>query len=1179
MSGDARNERGFFATSVARPVTISVLLATLIVLGLISYRRLPLQLLPDEWSEPSLYMWVVNRGASARENEEQIARVIEEQLRTMTGIKEVTSHSSEDSVDFQVLFDGTLDIDLAKAEVRDRVERARPQLPATAERVEMWSEDAGSLPITFFGILLKGDEDRRDFLMDEIVVPRLETIPGIGNVDVWGILEDSIRILLDEDAIVAARLDVGEVIQRLSGDNFAMPLGEVNDGGREIILRSDMRFTSIEEIAAYPIGNGLRLSDVGRVARVKSVRDRISRIDGATAYYGMATKDSQANVVEVSRALKDAVEELETDPRLAGEIEVLPFFVQGDIIESALGQLEQTAIWGGALAVVVLFVFLRRVRLTLCVALSIPLSALLALTWQYFTGGTFNLLTMVGITLGIGMLVDNAIVIVENIARFHQEGESGRRAAVLGSREIALAVTLATLTTVVVFAPLIFMTEHPLVRALFGGIGIPLSVSLLASLLVAVVFLPVIAARILGDRPPLVAGIAARTGPLMRLPARLVAHLVALVQLVWLVLVTAAFVLERMLLAVLVPLRWLVPPALLAFAAWRLFASRPGATVAEALHPFGLAPQVQGPLATAVFLGFAVLLGSVVALVGLPLWRRRPAGPPRWPERLVPAGDSVIEMIVALNQRLVGWTLGHRLAATLLALLAFSLIVIPISGVTLTPMGEDASTDAVRFRVSFETQFTLAEASEEVGIYEGFLEERREEIGFEHLSADFDERSARFSLYFEERRPAEEFQALVRRLQEELPRVPGHALRFYEEEQSTKRSQTVVGFTLTGPDSTMLETLGEQAQRILETVPGLTEVSTPLESAPDQIQVIVDRELAHDLGVDSEAVQTTIAWALRGWPLPRFQEQGREVPFLIELDEEEVAGLPTLRDLDVFAETGGVPLASFSSFEFTKGTRSISRRNGQTSFTIEAKVEDPLRVIQISERAYLALGQMELPRGYAFDRSDSALARQQEEFGELKRALLLSIVLVFLVMGVLFESITLPFAVLVTIPFAIEGSLWTLLLTGTPMDFMGWIGLIILAGVVVNNGIVLIDRIHRLSAELPLAEAVVRGSAQRVRPVLMTALTTVCGLLPMILADAPSEGIDYRALATIVAGGLIVSTFFTLWVVPLAYTLILDMKLVVRGRLRWWFRSTDAPRTAAGTPLAPASLEPGATSR
>jgi len=1157
---------GFFRMTVARPVALMTLFATLIVVGLIAYRRIPLQLLPSGFADPSIHMWIPNPGASAQENEETIARIIEDQLRTLAGIEQIRSWSDDSDVELRVEFDPSLDMDLAKAEVRDRIERARPLLPKTVDTIGMWSEDADTLPLTFFGILLKGDPDRRDFLMDSVVIPRLEAIKGIGKVDVWGKLEDTVRILLDEDKVVAAQLDLGDIIRRLNGDNFALPMGEVDDGGREIILRSDMRFKSPEEIAEFPIGNGLKLRDVGRVARVKSVGEMLSRIDGSYAYYGMATKDSQANVVETSHNFKRTIEELAEDPALRGQITVLDFFVQGDLIESALTQLRQTAIGGGVLAVIVLFVFLRRVRLTLCVALSIPVSALMAITFEYFTGGSFNLLTMTGITLGIGMLVDNAIVVVENIARIRARGEDAKYAAEVGTRQIALAVTLATLTTVVVFLPLIFMSENAMVRVMFGSIGIPLSVSLLASLLVAVVFLPVISARILGARPAAAERVASGLVPLGRLPARSLARGIGVLRWGWHRGIVALHRVECVVLrAVASPLRWLLALGMIGLAGWRAMDLSAPVLGGDALRAFGLESQDPVPMLR-VQIGILTLLFLAVVLVLLPRARRRPRAAPVRPAAFVPGGDSLIDLVTRLNSRLVTAAVNHRLVAFCTATFVLLLTAVPMSGIDATPFGRDSTDDSVGFRVDFDTDMTLAEASDEIATYEDFLGQHEEEYGYEHCSVRFDERRGYINLYFEEPQPLVVTRTLSRRLERELPRIPGHRLRFFDENESQGATNSVVAFTLHGPDSIELERLGVEATKILETVPGLSGVSSPLTDAPDQIAVVIDRDKAHEYGVTTEAVQNTISYTLRGFPLPRFQEEGRDIPFLIEFDEAETAGLPTLRDLSVFGGQSMVPLATFAQLAFGKSRRTISRVDGQTSFTIEAKVDDPLQVVPITERAYMALSTMDLPRGYAWSREDSALQRQQEEFDELFKAMLLSIVLVFLLMGILFESVTLPFSVLFTLPFAFAGSAWTLFVTGTPFDSMGYIGGIILAGVVVNNGIVLIDRIHSLRASVPDRKtAVVLGCSQRVRPVLMTALTTVMGLLPMILSAPPPNGVDYRTLATILAGGLLISTLFTLWVVPLAYTIIDDLTEAMKRRFRWWGRLPEGARRRTAT--------------
>ncbi len=1142
---------GLFRTIVARPVGFLVAFTTLIVIGVIAYRSIPIQLVPDGWSEPSLWAWIPNPGSSARENEEQVARVVEEQLRTVSGIEEIRSWSRRDVVEFGLRFVGNIDMNLAKAEVRDRIERAWPSLPSTAETAQIWSESSDQIPITFFGVKLQGDPLERDRLMERVIIPRLEATQGIGRVAIWGMQEDSVRILLDEDKVRAAGLDLGPLIMRLASDNFALPLGDLEDGGRELMLRSDMRFRSPEEIAKYPVGNGLTLADLGRVARVKEIEDHVARIDGGYAYFGFATKDSQSNVVEVSRSFRAATEELEKDPALDGEVAFLVFFLQGDAIEFALAQMQNTAWEGGFLAVAILLIFLRRLRLTLVVALSIPVSALLAIAFEYFTGGTFNLLTMTGITLSIGMLVDNAVVVVENIVRLRREGRSPLEAASVGTREIALAVTLATLTSVVVIAPLIFMTNSVEARLIFGGLGIPYSIALLASLLVALIFTPVIVARMLGERSRRGNRWTAAFAPLLRAPARAVAWLIAGLRAVWFGWVRLLFRLNRMALAVLVPLRWPLALLLVGLAAWGARSGMRALATTQALAPFldGLA-QPTSIVVTNVVFG---LIALALLVFVLPRCRRRPARPPARPASFVPAGTSLIDMTIDANQRLLGWTLRHRLLAVVIGFCTMCTIAVPASHLEMGVFGDDNSSDAIEFRVRLDGRFTLEESEKELRPYEEFLESKKADYGFAHWSNHFDEDDGELGLYFDVRRTGDEIEALEKRLQDELPRIPGHRLRFYQQNQSDGRTKTVARFTLLGPDSDELERLGTKAAKILEGVPGLSQVSSPLDQAPDEIEVSSDRDLAHERGVDSRTVENSIAYALSGFPLPRFQEEGREIPLVIEYDGAQNAGMPTLADLSVFGAEGAVPLSTLASLGFSKGRRTIFRRDGKTSFTLEAKVDDPLRILPVSSAGLRALQEIDLPRGSSIDIADTALNRQEAEFGELLNALFFGMALVFLLMAIMFESLLLPFAVAFTIPFALLGSAWAVWLSGTQIDIMGLIGVILLIGVVVNNGIVLIDRVHNLRGETKdRTTAVLLGSAQRVRPVLMTALATVVGLLPMMLAPPPRNGIDYRPLAMIVAGGLTVSTVFTLWVVPLAYTLIDDLAHALSRWLRWW---------------------------
>jgi len=1156
---DAR--AGFFAGLVRRPVTLFVLFVTLIVVGVIANDRIPLQMMPDGMQAQSLRIWVMHPGSSAQENAENVARPLESELRTIAGITDIESWSSQETCSLRVRFGSDQDSDLIKAEVRDRIERSRPLLPESVDRIRIFSWNQSELPLMWLAILAKDESERTDYLMDAVIQRRLDAVDGVGQAQIFGMLDDSIRILLDEDRVRAANLDIGNLIQRLQSDNFALPMGEVEDGGRIVMLRSDMRFTETEEIERYPIGEGLVIGDIGRVVKAKSVRDDLSRINGRYAYWGIVRREGQANVVATCKRLEETFDELRADPRLAGEFDFLPVFDQGKFIESSLDQLKQTALWGGGLALVILFVFLRRVRLTLCVGLAIPTSVLLTIAWTYFAGGTFNVLTMTGITFALGMLVDNSVVVIENISRLRDTGLSRTQATVAGMRDVALAVTLATLTTIVVFLPMIFMTTNPDMRVIFGELGTPLCLSLSFSLLVALLFLPVVAARVVGPRARITEAVARFMAPIARIPTRLVGWALAGLRLAFHGFVRAVHAVLRLVLPVVSALRWPFAAGLVALAAWRLPQLAPDALGRE-LAEVGAAPSGFALASKAVYpLGALAAVAVLLLVVYVRRWRLALEAPPRRPERWIPAGDSIVDFVVAGNQRLLEWTLKYRFWAAVIAIVAYLSVLVPKGNMEVAAFGQEESTSNVSLDVELESDFTLAEASDEFARYERFFEGKKEAYGFANLSTQFSETGGEVGLWWEEPAEAEHMDWIREDIRETLPRWPAHAARLAGDAEDS-RSKTLVVFRLHGPDPDELEELGRRALDELQGVSGLTDLSSSLEQAPEQLRLVFDEELGNQMGVTANVALQNISWALRGFSLPRFQEEGREIPLILEYDAEEVAGLDTLRDLAIWTGLSTVPLSSVASFEFARGSRTIHRRNGKTSFTIVGRVDDPSQQDEVSAAGYAALASMDLPRGYTIGDEDLVGRRQEEEFEELKYAGILSIVLVYVVMGILFESFVLPFAIIMTVPFAEVGAWWTLYLTGTQMDSVGWIGIVILVGVVVNNGIILIDRIHRLRATHERTEAVLEGSATRVRPIMLTAMTTVFGLLPMALSEPSGEGIDYRALATSVAGGLAVSTLFTLWVVPLAYTLFDDLSQTVRSWLGWALSSRQARKRA-----------------
>ena len=478
-----------FSLFVDRPVlTLMVTLAILLV-GTIAFLKLPLRFAPEGLSESRINIWVpIQQGRTPLEVEDKIAKPFENQLRTISGIQEVESDCRDDSVVFRIKLASGMDPTLTSAEVRDRVQRARLEWPSDIDRYFTWREDASSMPLAFFQMLTPERNPDWDFLIDKVVQPRVEAVDGVGRVDVWGLLDETIRIWFDRELLVSHRADFYQLVQRLSRENFVEPAGEIDDGEQRFLLRVDSKFRSLDDIRSYPVKPGLVLEDIARIERVPSVRDSLSRFNQKYTYTGIVYAAAGTNPVDASDRLRAATERLRADPRLE-DLEFRFLFDQGAMITASLETLLSTSLQGGALALLALFLFLRNLRFTIAIGLAIPLALLIVGGWLFFAGDSLNILTMAGMTLGVGMVVDNSVVVLENIRRLREQGLPLRSACIRGAREVGLAVSMATLTTVVVILPMVFIGSDQ-ARAMLGAVGIPLSVALVGSLLVGLLLLP-----------------------------------------------------------------------------------------------------------------------------------------------------------------------------------------------------------------------------------------------------------------------------------------------------------------------------------------------------------------------------------------------------------------------------------------------------------------------------------------------------------------------------------------------------------------------------------------------------------------------------------------------------------------------------------------------------------------
>jgi HAE1 family hydrophobic/amphiphilic exporter-1 len=1037
-----RADHRFASFLVGRPVTVTMLFLTLMGAGAISYMRIPLQLLPRGLASSSLSIWLPYPGAGPAEVQENIARPVEETLRTIPGITDIVSFSSEGGCDVSVEFGSSTDMDVAYGEVRDRIERIRPQLPQEMDRYRVRRFNSNTdLPVMWIGV--QYDDQARDPFqpIEKIAVPRLEGVDGVANVQINGFIDDAVRIFVDLEKVRGSGVNLGDVIQGLQRDNFALPAGQVDEGQRTFQVRIDGRFHSEEDIRRYPIGGGRVLGDIAEVVRARAYRDFVWRINGRPAVGMAISRESDENTIAVCERLEQAIAGFGDDPRLQGTTFNV-FWNQKDDILDAVHGLRDSGLWGGLFAVLVLFAFLRDIRLTLIASLAIPSSLLAAVMAVYFGDGTLNLISLTGFTLGIGMLVDNAIVVIESIAVKRARGAERLAAGGEGAGEVGLAVVASTLTSVVVFVPLVFMDGDRNVKIMMREVGLPISWSLLASLLVALVFVPAFTARLMRRRAP-------------------------------------------------------------------------GRVDAGGLH----------------------------------------------------SGPAMRRFRASL-----AWAVDHRFAACLLLVAVIGLSEMARQALPSSEMGE-GEMNAIEIGVDLPPTFLLADANEAFRKLEAWAAEQ-EPLGIEFYSARFDRYGGDLRLWAYEDMPRDAFARLDDQLREKLPQFPGVELTLGWEGGGAGKQLRV---NVTGPDFPTLARIAADLKARLKALqapgpggkatPLLDNVRTDIEEGLDEIHVAVDRDRASDLGVLPETIRGVVAWGLSGQRLPDLVEGEDETRVQIEYATGEEESVALLLNLGLPRSSGGsVPLGSIAGVDFTKAVGTLVRRNGRMTTGVSATpaVEN---VYLVSAGVDQAVRSYPFPEGYGWN-EEGGRQDFEADMAALMKTLGLSILLIYLIMAILFESAILPLSILLSIPLAFMGVNLALWLADYPLDPMVVVGMVLLAGVVVNNAIVMIDLVQRLRVQgVPRREAILAGSVERLRPILMTALTTIFGLFPTAwpwMFPGAGQTSGYESMAITVMGGLAFSTFFTLYVVPIFYTFFDDLGALLARLLPWTRREAAAEGQPAG---------------
>ena len=1027
--------------AVSRPVTIVMILATILVVGFIALDRIPLALFPEGYEGNQLHISARYPNASPRDVEEKVTRKIEDIIGTVPNVKRLTSYSYNGYGTVRVEFQTGTSLRAAYAMLTDRMDRVKPQLPDDVDRIDVRRYDQNDAPMMNLVATVPPGMDDAAYRLDNFVKPALQRIEGVGNVEIYGTQAREVQIELLDDRLRSHRIDVGAMLGLLRNQNFAISGGWVVDGGRKIYVRSMGRFATIDDIAGIIIDNErrLRLSDVALVRLRPPRREWVYRVDRQPAIGIQVTRDSTGNIERISREVRTTLVQLEKLPQLAG-VHFNVFFDQGIQVKQSIDNLADSGLWGGIFAALVIYLFLRAPRMTGILTLSIPLSLLCTIVVLFFMGWSLNVATMMGLLLAVGMVVDNSIVIVENIYRLRQEGMEATRASIVGAGEVGLAVVMSTFTSIVVFLPLILMKGGGDFSFWMLRLGVPVIISLVASLLIALVFVPLAAQRLSRGRqhPELRAVVWCRERYAAALRWVLTHRIESL-----LVVVAAMWTLPYAQSKIRMPTGGIGGSGETTM--WFFFDLPTGGAMERADAFF---TQVEDFLAAnATRYNFDRIETRFTYNNGRIQIRLRDTASPHW---WVSGWESLVR--TDLMRRLLG-----------------------LLGIQPKPPPMDRSDIEADFREKFK-------------LPAGIVHRGRAAGGGGVTDA-------------------------------------GMSINLY------------------GEDTGTLLQIAEEAVQRLRGIPGLVGVDIDSERGGQELQVQLDRDRARRLGVDPRAVSSGIGYTMRGQEVGRFPgADGRELRIFAQLGEADRAGLDDVRSMTFRTDTGiDVPLETLADLRVGRTLGMIRREARQTMLQITAKAPraDSRRLFEAVDKA---MADFEMPRGYRWDKGREFREASEQEKA-MKFAGLLAIVFVFLLMGLLFESFVLPLAVIIAVPFAYLGVVWTLYLTETPLDMMARIGIVILVGVVVNNAIVLVDMANRLRADgMERFAALVEAGRARFRPILMTTLTTVCGLIPMAVGTAKAVGLPYAPLGRTMIGGLLASTVLTLVIVPLFYLMLDDLR-------------------------------------
>lgn len=1002
-----------------------MIVLAIIALGVVSVRNLAVDLFP-EIDLPIAVVATSYDDAAPEEVENLISKPIENAISSVEGIEEIQSQSQANASLVLMMFKNGTDLDQALLDVRERVDQVSEFLPERAGTPNIMRFSPDELPVLWIGIT-GHDADVLTDLAEKEVVPIFERQHGVASVSVEGAKTREIQLVLDRTELRKYQLSEQEVLQAVSSTNQSSSVGTIEKGIQSLQVRISGEYESIEDIEntglLTPSGAQVKLSDIAEVKDTFKEENSLTLVNGEPSVVLSILKKTDANTVGVANEVISAMAEAEE--RLPSDVHLNVVIDTSEFIEDAVDSVIQNILIGGAISVLVLLLFLKSIRATLVIALSIPIAIISTFALMYFTGETLNVLTLGGLALGIGMMVDSSIVILENIYSYRQKGYSLMDSAVKGASELAPAVIASTTTTLVVFLPIVYV--EGLSSDLFTPLALTVSFSLIASLIVAITLVPMLSSKMLSKA-----------------------------------------------------------------------------------------------------------MGD-----GRRYWFDRFL---KW---LTDAYTKALRFVLRYRKTSVAITL---------LLIVGSLALVPFIGAEFMPAADQGQ---VEIRAETREGSTLEETEKIVNQINDVLDDYEQLIDINFVSIGSDgftsfSSSTNTANYTMQLVPANErdlsTEDFVKKLDQDLQSIVGADISVSEIDAGMGALGTdPIQIQLTGPEHEVLRDLAGQVVEEIRMIDGVFNPESSASAGVPQLHVEVNKDKALAYGLSVEQIQGQIEMNFIGQPISVFRDGGKEVDITLTYPEETRKTIAQLQNMDLFTEEGQqISLRDVASFTEVQGPVSLVRHNQQAYMSVTSELIDR-DLGSVTKDIENHLAQLDWPEGYYFSIGGQA-EDMEEAFSDLTMALIFSIFLVYAVMAIQFENLLFPFIIMFSMPATVVGVIGGLFITNLSFSIPAFIGVIMLAGIVVNNSIVLVDYINILRRRgIERYDAIIEAGRSRLRPILMTTLTTVLGMVPLGLALG--EGAEMQQpLAITIIFGLTVSSVFTLLLIPIIYQFFDDLTMKILRR-------------------------------